>query len=234
MNRPDCQQVQARIAPEVRQLGVNALFLTISGLDNHSPAPGFEPFFESEIQKLQTGLTAAVIREDAILQGYRQLHDAIGRSNQRFVAASENLLGQLLRNHRAPRVNRLVDLYNLVSMKTRLAFGAHDLAKTEGNIELRCTTGKERFMALGAPTPTVVGPGEYGYFDDSGEVICRMEVRQCERTKVEPATTECFFIIQGNPAVSPEALRAAGRDLVSLTTRFCGGQARWLSTETTA
>jgi DNA/RNA-binding domain of Phe-tRNA-synthetase-like protein len=89
-------------------------------------------------------------------------------------------------------------------------------------------------MALGAPTPTVVGPGEYGYFDETGEVICRMEVRQCERTKVGADTTECFFIIQGNPVTNPQMLRTAGEELILLTTRFCGGQAHWLAMETTA
>ncbi|WP_396133041.1 phenylalanine--tRNA ligase beta subunit-related protein [Faecalibacillus faecis] len=36
-------------------------------------------------------------------------------------------------------MNPLVDLYNLISMDTKLALGAHDLDKTEGNITLRLT-----------------------------------------------------------------------------------------------
>jgi DNA/RNA-binding domain of Phe-tRNA-synthetase-like protein len=228
------QHVQARVAPEIKPLGITVQFITMGELNNQGQSPEFEDFYQSEIEKIQETLATATLRSDPILLGYRQIHDAIKRSNQRFVAAPENLLSQLLRNHRAPRVNRLVDIYNLVSMKTRLAFGAHDLAYTHGNIELRRTLGRETFLALGAPAPTVVGPGEYGYLDETGEVICRLEVRQCERTKVTPDTTECFYIIQGNPATPPGLLKTAGEELITLTTRFCGGKARWLQTVETA
>jgi len=219
------------MAPEVKKLGLKGIFLTIGGINNRTSDPEFDAIFEAEMQKLIQALQQTSWKADPILQGYRKLHESIHRSNQRFVSASENLLSSLLRNHHASRINLLVDIYNMVSMKTRLAFGAHDLAKTQGNIVMRMTTGKESFYALGAPTPTTVGPGEYGYLDESGEVICRLEVRQCERTKVTVDTKECFFIIQGNAATSEATLKAAGDELVALSTRFCGGKVRWISVD---
>ena len=53
-------------------------------------------------------------------------------------------------------------------------------------------------------------------------------MRQSEKTKVTPETTEAFFIIQGNRATPPAALRAAADELIRLTTTFCGGEARLL------
>lgn len=44
----------------------------------------------------------------------------------------------------------MVDIYNLISMDTKLALGAHDLAKTEGNISLKLTTGNENYIPLGS------------------------------------------------------------------------------------
>ena len=56
------------------------------------------------------------------------------------------------------------------------------------------------------------------------EVLCRLEHRQCERTKVTPATTQCFYIIQGNAATPRAMLEAALARLVEQTIRFCGGR----------
>jgi DNA/RNA-binding domain of Phe-tRNA-synthetase-like protein len=93
-----------------------------------------------------------------------------------------------------------------------------------GRITLRLTQGGERFVPLGAVEPEPIQPGEYCYVDDSGEVLCRLEHRQCERTKVTADTTQCFYIIQGNAATARAMLEAALTRLVERTVRFCGGR----------
>lgn len=222
------QQVEFRFAPEVAQLGVTGAFLAFSGLHNRQSDPEFDAVFAEITRQIQTATRPEALANDPILQGYRELHDTVKRSNQRFVAAPENLLRLLLQRGAAPRINLLVDIYNLVSLKTRLALGAHDLAKLDGNIELRLTRGTERFHPLGVPQPTTVGPGEYAYLDSADDVLCRLEVRQSEKTKVTLETAEAFYIIQGNRATPPAALQAAVDQLTHLTTAFCGGQARLL------
>jgi len=127
-----------------------------------------------------------------------------------------------------PRINLLVDIYNLVSVKTRLALGAHDLSHVRGGVHLRRTTGRERFLPLGASEPKPVRTGAYAYVDDSDEVLCWLEVRQVETTKVTLESRDCFYIIQGNSRVPQEALRSAAEELITLTKRFCGGEARLL------
>jgi len=218
------QQFGFQLAPEAARLGLTGAFLVIDGFRNRAGDPAFDKLLADTTREV----LASVTDEDPVLRGYRELHDAIGRSNKRFVAAPENLLRLVRRNGSLPRINLLVDIYNLVSLKTRLALGAHDLARITGNVELRLTRGTEPFHPLGVPQPTTVGEGEYAYIDGSGEVLCRLEVRQCEKTKVTLETTGAFFIIQGNRATLQPALRAAGDELVRLVTAFCGGQARWL------
>lgn len=213
-----------RLAPEVARLGVAGAFLVIEGLRNRPGDPEFDQLALATTRQIATD----PVGDDPVLLGFRRLHDAIGRSNKRFVAAPENLLRLVRQRGGLPRVNLLVDIYNLVSIKTRLALGAHDLARIEGDVELRLTRGMERFHPLGVPEPTTVSAGEYAYIDGSEEVLCRLEVRQCEKTKVTLETTAAFFIIQGNPATPPANLRAAGDELAALVTRFCGGQPRWL------
>lgn len=101
------------------------------------------------------------------MQGFRDLHTALGFSNRSFPAASEILLEYLLKNGRLPQINPLVDIYNLISVETRLALGAHDVHKITGNVHLRITSGNEGFVPLGAVAPKPVRPGGYAYIDDT-------------------------------------------------------------------
>jgi DNA/RNA-binding domain of Phe-tRNA-synthetase-like protein len=109
----------------------------------------------------------------------------------------------LLKHGQLPRINLLVDIYNLVSVKTHLSLGAHDRQKLGGDVHLKLTTGTERFWPIGTNELYPVKPGKYAYVDDDNDIICRLEVRQVEKTKVLPDTTACFFIVQGNPANQP-------------------------------
>jgi DNA/RNA-binding domain of Phe-tRNA-synthetase-like protein len=213
------------LAPEVAALGVEVATLAIGGLRNRRSDPAFDAVFTEAIAAIAAGAKAEDLPGDPVLRGFRELHDAIKRSNSRFLAAPENLLRLLLQRGSAPRVNLLVDIYNLVSMQTHLALGAHDLSKLEGDVALRLSRGGEKFHPLGIAEPTSVGPGEYGYFD-AVEVICRLEVRQAEKTKVTEETTEAFFIVQGNRRTPPSLFREAVDELVRLVATHCMGKAR--------
>jgi DNA/RNA-binding domain of Phe-tRNA-synthetase-like protein len=212
------------IHPAVRDLGVRGAFAILAGLDNHREPPGLAAWRASLIRRLRDDLTADFVETDPTLAGFRALHDRIGRSNRRFPASAEALVGLFQRKGLVPEINPLVDLYNGVSLETRLSLGAHDLATVEGDITLRMTDGTERFVPLGATAPEAVPAGEYGYVDDRGEILCRLEHRQCERTKVTPETTQAFYIVQGNAATPAAMIEAALDRLVDLTTGHCGGR----------
>src|SRR5258708_13027735 len=75
--------------------------------------------------------------------------------------------------------------------------GAHDLDRLELPIAFRRTTQLDTFQPLG----TVEGQDvreEFGYVDVRGRVICRMDVLQCDWSKVTNSTRNVVFFIQGN------------------------------------
>ncbi len=220
------------ISSAVRDLGVRGAFAVLDGLENHRDPPDLAAWREGLVQRLRDELTAGFIESDPTLAGFRALHDRIGRSNRRFPASAEALVGLFQRKGLVPSINPLVDLYNGVSLETRLSLGAHDLSTIEGDITLRMTDGSERFVPLGATAPETIPAGEYGYIDDRGDVLCRLEHRQCERTKVTAKTTQAFYIVQGNAATSAAMIQAALDRLVELTTAHCGGRLveAWIAT----
>lgn len=213
----------------VINLGLRGMYLAFSGLRNAEGNQEFEHYKQEAVQSLLEHLTEASIDSDPILQGFRDLHTKINKSNRKNVSSPENLFKLVMKNRTLPHVNLLVDIYNLVSLKTRLALGAHDLRNIDGNIHLRLTQGSERFLPLGASEQKPVGPGEYAYIDDSNEIICHLEVRQVEKTKVTLETTDCFYIIQGNQNTTHQYIEEAVIELIELTKKYCGGEARVLA-----
>ncbi len=222
------ETLQFEFSDEVAALGVRGAYFTITGLANRASDPAFEALAARETEAVLAGLSPDAIRDDPVLAGFRALHEAVGVSNRKNVASPENLLKLLLKAGGLPTVNLVVDIYNLVSLKTRLALGAHDLAGVAGNIRLRLTGGTEGFVPLGAGEAKPVRPGEYAYVDDGNDVLCRLEVRQVEKSKVGLETCDCFYIVQGSAATPPELLRAAAEEVIALTRQFCGGEVRML------
>ncbi|MBI3798491.1 MAG: tRNA ligase [Deltaproteobacteria bacterium] len=216
------------ISEAVLALGLKCAVFTLSNVENRDADREFEEIKARVTKEVLTGLSLEKIASDPILQGFRQLHEAVGRSNRKYVSSAENLLKVLLQTGQLPHVNLLVDIYNLVSVKTCLSLGAHDVSAICGKVSLRLTTGEERFWPLGSDTLKPVGLGEYAYVDDQNNMLCRLEVRQGEKTKIRLGTTECFYIVQGNPVVGSEYLTAVMEELIVLTKRFCGGQERLL------
>ncbi|EKD78233.1 MAG: hypothetical protein ACD_41C00385G0003 [uncultured bacterium] len=204
-------------------LGIKVYCFTIHNLHNRVAHPDFEIDRLTILKELLAKTTAAVITNDPMLQGFRDLHTAVGKSNRRFVSSPENLLQTLLRTSTLPSINLLVDIYNLVSVQTHLALGAHDISQIAGHVALRLTNGTERYQALGKSQPEPVPAGEYAYIDDSNEIICRLECRQVEKTKITSETTGAFFIVQGNPNTTDSAITSGRNQLISLVQKYCGG-----------
>lgn len=214
------------VQKQVLDLGVRVRGAFAYGLENKTYTPELRTWIDEQTQRVFSGLTAEAIANDKILAGFRDIHAKIGKTGKRWQSSPENMLTNILKSRRVPSISPVVDVYNLFSLDTKLALGAHDLNHVDGNITLRLLDGSERFIPLGVSTADGVQAGEYGYCDDSNDVLCRLEVRQVEKTKVTADTSDCFFIIQGNQQTSDAYLDEAARKLGQLLVRFCGGSYR--------
>lgn len=212
------------LAPEVAARGVSGCYSLLLGVDQQgADAADIGAFIDQVVATARHRAERGAIAADPVLAGFRALHQAFGVPTRKLFSAPETLIRYIEKRGDIPRIGPLVDLYNAVSLETGLALGAHDLGRIDGDISLRLTTGAERFHPVGAAEPEPVRPGEYAYVDDGGAVICRLEVRQVEKTKVTPATTDVFLIVQGNPATAPHAIQAGHDRLIDVLKRFLGG-----------
>lgn len=134
----------------------------------------------------------------------------------------KRLLKNLLKKQEFHKINPLVDLYNLISMDTKLALGAHDLDKIEGNITLRLTQGNENYIPLGSEEAKEVKAGIYSYIDDANDIICYSEIRQVDKTKVTNESKDIFFIVQGNKETSDKYVKDIAKELITVVTYYLG------------
>ena len=131
----------------------------------------------------------------------------------------------MLFKHGALRsINRVVDIYNHVSLKYRISIGAHDPAALGGTLRLAFASGDERFLPLGRKRTQPVLCGEYAYLDGAGEVVCRLECRQAEHTRVTPRTRAAVSIVQGFRASWAPSVETIARELLALLERYTGAQ----------
>lgn len=210
----------------IEDIGLKGIYFKIEGLNNSEYHPEFEPVIQNEVKKVLTtmGQNDEYIKNDTILKGFRDLHENTGASNRKNLAAPENLLKTVSRHGSIPRINLLVDIYNTISIKYRLALGAHDLSEVDGNIHLRFTNGSEKYVPLGSTEPKPVPANHYSYIDSSNEILCYLDVRQANKEIVAPETKACFFTVQGNSETSFDYIERAASELIELSKKYCGGQ----------
>src|SRR5215211_349398 len=103
---------------------------------------------------------------------WREAFRAFGAKPQRTRSSVEALLRRAASG--LPRVNRLTDLYNAVSVLHQIPLGGEDLARYEGAPRLIRATGTEPFdtAADGVTVTEHPDPGEVVWCDDAG-VTCR-------------------------------------------------------------
>jgi DNA/RNA-binding domain of Phe-tRNA-synthetase-like protein len=156
---------------------------------------------------------------------WRAAYRAFGAKPQRTRPSVESLLRRL--DAGLPRIDRLTDAYNAVSIANLVPVGGEDLDQYQGRARLVRATGDEDFdtVAHGEPAVEHPKPGEVIWRDDGGVTCRQWNWRQCTRTRITPATSNAVFIIDGLAALGPSGLAAAGDDLASALMRLSPGAA---------
>jgi DNA/RNA-binding domain of Phe-tRNA-synthetase-like protein len=197
-----------------------ALLLAADGL---VPGPGDQ---ESDAL-LQAAEAAAreALRDRPVDQlphvaAWREAYRAFGAKPQR----TRNSLEALTRRAGSglPRVNRLTDLYNAVSVLHQIPLGGEDLTRYTGAPQLIRATGTEPFgtVAGGDTVTEYPDPGEVVWCDDAGVTCRRWNWRQGRRTQLRDDTTTALFILDALEPVTDQALHAAADDLAAHLARL--------------
>jgi DNA/RNA-binding domain of Phe-tRNA-synthetase-like protein len=192
-----------------------AVLLAVDGLvPGPSDAAGEVLLQEAEAVTAQA-LADRPVDQLPHVAAWREAYRGFGAKPQR----TRNSLEALLRRagNGLPRVNRLTDLYNAVSVLHQIPLGGEDLGGYQGAPRLVRATGQEAFdtVAGGEPVVEHPEPGEVVWCDETGVTCRRWNWRQGRRTQLTADTTTALFILDALAPMTDEALHNAAEDLAT-------------------
>jgi methionyl-tRNA synthetase len=148
--------------------------------------PKVKKWLKDLIEKVEKKYSEENWQKKEIFTKYVDLHNQFSKK-QNIPSSSQTLVEMVKEKGRLPNINTLVDIYNAVSALTGISIGAHDIAKIEGDIRFEKTKNG------------------YAYSDEKG-VICHLDTKQCDRTKINHKTTDALLILQGHETLGEEEL----------------------------
>ncbi len=190
-----------------------ALLLVAEGLEP-GPSDGVSEELLARAEAATAGLLAAgPVEELPHIAAWREAYRAFGAKPQR----TRNSLEALTRRAAAglPRINRLTDLYNAISVLHQVPIGGEDLDGYVGAPRLVRALGSEAFDTVADGVSVIEHPevGEVVWCDAAGVTCRRWNWRQGRRTALREGTTRALFILDALAPVSDDDLAAAGAEL---------------------
>lgn len=142
---------------------------------------------------------------------WREAYRAFGGKPQRTRPSVEALLRRLGQGG-LPRIDRITDVYNAVSIAHLLPIGGEDRTAYVGSPRLVRAEGREPFDTTAGGEPAVEHPdtGEVVWRDDAGVTCRRWNWRQCTRTRITTGTSNALFILDALEPLTDDAVHAAG------------------------
>lgn len=197
-----------------------ALLLAVDGLVPGPGDCGSDALLQAAEAAGRQALDGRAAEELPHVAAWREAYRAFGAKPTR----TRNSLEALLRRAATglPRVNRLTDCYNAVSVLHQIPLGGEDLTRYTGAPRLIRATGTEPFdtVAGGSAVIEYPDPGEVVWCDDAGVTCRRWNWRQAGRTQLRDNTTAALFILDALDPVTDQALQAAADDLSARLARL--------------
>ena len=172
-------------------------------------------------------LNAETLTADPRLASWREAFRQLGYKPGDFRPSIEALLRRVLRGQELPSINTLVDIGNIVSLRHLLPVGGHATDVLTQDIALRPASGTEEFVPFGSDQAEHPLVGEFIFVEGNTVLTRRWIWRQANHTLTLPETAAIEINIDGLPPATEADVAAAGRDVMDLVERFCGGRMRF-------
>lgn len=206
----------ADITPAVWELrpDYRAMLIAVDGIEPGPSDGASDALLQAAESSARAALAEVPVEELPHVAAWREAYRAFGAKPQR----TRNSLEALLRRAESglPRVNRLTDIYNAISVSHQLPLGGEDLSRYAGPPRLIRATGTEPFDTMAEGAEVIEHPelGEVVWCDDAGVTCRRWNWRQARRTQLHDGTTSALFIIDVLNPVTDGDLNVATEELI--------------------
>jgi len=161
---------------------------------NSPTSDAFWTEMNEEIRQISTKFSIEEINKRPQILATRKVYKALGKDPNRYRPSAEALCRRIVRGIDIYRVSTLVDVINLVSIRSGISIGGFDMDKIEGKfIRLTVGSANDEFEAIGRGSLNVEGLPLYR--DNIGGI--GTPTSDNERTKISENTTRLLLIFNG-------------------------------------
>ncbi len=208
--------------------GLAALLFAIGDLHVGESSEELERFRSERVTAVRSSYDLETLKDLPAIRAYRDFFWRVGIDPTKVRPASEALLRRVLQGKDIPRINTLVDSYNIASVESQVPLAVFDASKVTGDMVMRKAMAGERFLGIGMKEPDTLS-GKEVVVEDHGSLIAVYPYRDADLSKVTLETRDVLVLVCGVPGIELGRLEEAKRLAGERITRFCGGELRAVS-----
>lgn len=190
--------------------GIDVLGILLKGLKIRDGSSELEEAKKRIYEYVRKKYSLETLRDVPTFRAYRDFFWRIGIDPTKMRPSSEALVRRILLGKELPRINTLVDAYNLASIESEITMAAFDASKIDGQIVVSFAGPGEKFLGIGMENPMTL-MGEEVVIRDNSKILSIYPYRDSEHSKVGLETTESVLLICGVPGIPRSKLEEAAK-----------------------
>ncbi len=213
------------IDSRVRALDVFVCIGIVKNVDNTI----YPKELDDEMRRVEDNVRRAYsiesLKDNPVIRAYRDFYwRALGIDPTKQRPSQEALLRRVLRGGQIPRINPVVDVGNVVSIKYLVPIGIYDLDRIGGaDLVLRYSRSGEEFQPIGS-NRTTLRDNQIVLATSDGRIVHVYPYRDSEFTKVTEATRRILIVSAGVPGVEQSRLISSVREIEEMIVRYLRGE----------
>ncbi|MFC1722735.1 B3/4 domain-containing protein [Nanoarchaeota archaeon] len=215
-------KIDSRIFEKFPDLNIG--IVTAKGIDNKGINEEIINQIREKEKEIRANFSKETLSQDPKIDAWRKAYSSFKAKPKKYRCSVENLYRMILDGIELRHINKVVDIYNYISIKNMIPVGGDDTDKIDGNITLKFAQGDEPFVELNSKETKNPKEGEVIYADDK-EVLCRRwNWRECDKSKMTEETKNVALVVEGLPPTTKEDVEKIIEELSVLVQKSFGGE----------
>ena len=216
--------MKLKIDPKIFELYPDVLLgvAVLHNIDNKGEGEGLSQGLREEEKQAIEKVGNVPVAEHQNIVSWREAYRKFGAKPKDYPSSIENLIRRILKGEQVRHINKLVDVYNVISLRYLVPVGGEDMDKIKGDVLLTIAGKNERaIFLLGEKEARPPYANEVIYKDDNGAICRRWNWKEADRTKLTEDTKDAVMVIEGLPPVGREQIQTALSELAELLKKYC-------------
>ncbi|WP_291766543.1 B3/B4 domain-containing protein [Caldivirga sp. UBA161] len=197
----------------------------VVGVNNRVNPPELSKIISDIEDSIRKSMSIESLKDDELIRLYRNFYWRLGIDPTKQRPAQEALIRRILKGNGLPRINPLVDIGNVASVKYKVPVGLYDLRRIGqvNYIVLRRAADGELFTPLGSPKMELTR-NQIVLATNDGRILHVYPYRDSELTKVDEFTSDVLVIVAGIRNINDNVLLSALSEIEALCETLLNGK----------